>query len=97
MQVRLLPGAFFDKGPVVHLAEHCSRTAKVGGSSPPRSIKYFMNMIKKILNILIQFIIWYFFIYLWLYTIKNPVNLWLNSFLILIIASIGFFILFSKK
>ncbi|HKL16773.1 MAG TPA: hypothetical protein VJ900_00155 [Patescibacteria group bacterium] len=56
-----------------------------------------MNMIKKILNILIQFIIWYFFIYLWLYTIKNPVNLWLNSFLILIIASIGFFILFSKK
>ncbi len=44
---------------------------------------------KNIVLIISQLIIWYFFIYLWLYTIKNPVNLWVNSLILVLLVSLS--------
>ncbi len=52
---------------------------------------------KNLLLIIVQFIIWYFFVYFWLYTIKNEVNLWLNSLILIIIAGVGVIIFLIYK
>ncbi|MFH1643783.1 MAG: hypothetical protein ABIA74_01270 [bacterium] len=38
---------------------------------------------------ILEAILWYGFIYLFIFTIKNPVNLWLNSFILLILLYVA--------
>ncbi|HJO14642.1 MAG TPA: hypothetical protein QGG70_01170 [Candidatus Pacearchaeota archaeon] len=58
-------------------------------------------MKKENLMYAIEAVIWFFFIYYFLYTIKNPVNLWVSALILLVLGYIGtitcpWFVMFTK-